>query len=106
MKKSQVKLSPYQNGSAFTHENSTLKSAIQLAILGLGLAAGATHSTVYAEEQAKNAIELKEVEVVGKAESDTKPVKGYNAKSSRSATKTDTDLKDASVSDCGHAGCD
>ncbi len=37
---------------------------------------------------------MKQIEVVGKAESDTKPVKGYNANRSRSATKTDTDLKD------------
>ncbi|WP_047550106.1 TonB-dependent receptor [Methylotenera sp. G11] len=94
MKTTQARLSLNQNASAFPYENSRLKSAIQLAILGLGLAAGASHGTAYAEAPAKNAIELKEVEVVGKAESDTKPVKGYNAKSSRSATKTDTDLKD------------
>ncbi|HEY9267881.1 MAG TPA: TonB-dependent siderophore receptor [Methylotenera sp.] len=94
MKKASVKSSLHQSESAFPHQNSKLKSAIHLAILGLGLSAGAAHTTAYAEAQGSSAIELKEVEVVGKAESDTKPVKGYNAKSSRSATKTDTDLKD------------
>lgn len=94
MKKASVKSSLNQSESAFPHQNSKLKSAIHLAILGLGLSAGAAHTTAYAEAQGSSAIELKEVEVVGKAESDTKPVKGYNAKSSRSATKTDTDLKD------------
>lgn len=50
---------------------------------------------VYAETPAdENTIELKEVQVLGKKESDTQPVKGYNAKSSRTATRTDTDLKD------------
>lgn len=94
MKKTQARLTLNQNESAFPHKNSKLKLAIQLAVVGLSFAAGATHSTAYAEEQAKNTIELKEVEVVGKTESDTKPVKGYSAKRSRSATKTDTDLKD------------
>ncbi len=44
--------------------------------------------------QAENSVELDEVNVVAKAISDTKPVKGYNAKQSRTATKTDTALKD------------
>ncbi|PKO24243.1 MAG: TonB-dependent siderophore receptor, partial [Betaproteobacteria bacterium HGW-Betaproteobacteria-8] len=37
---------------------------------------------------------LKEVEVSAESLSDTQPVKGYNATSSRTATKTDTDLID------------
>jgi catecholate siderophore receptor len=44
--------------------------------------------------EADNSVELDEVNVVAKAISDTKPVKGYNAKRSRSATRTDTLLKD------------
>lgn len=36
--------------------------------------------------------ELKEVEVTAKKESDTKPVKGYQAKRSTTATRTDTAL--------------
>ena len=63
-----------------------------MAIIGLSLSA--ITNTASAEEKASEAISLKEISVVGKAESDTKPVKGYNAKRSRTATKTDTDLKD------------
>jgi catecholate siderophore receptor len=44
----------------------------------------------YADE----VVELDEVNVVSKAISDTRPVKGYNAKRSRSATRSDTALKD------------
>ena len=43
---------------------------------------------------AEDVVELQEVNVVGAAISDTKPVKGYNAKRSRTATRTDTSLKD------------
>ncbi len=83
-----------QDKSTFQAGNFKLKSAIRLAIMSLGLAATATQSNAYAEDQATNTIELKEIKVVGKRESDTKPVKGYNATSSRTATKTDTELKD------------
>jgi catecholate siderophore receptor len=89
-----VKLSANQNDAIFVHKNSQLKSAIHFAIISLSFTAGGMHNTAFAETDASNTIELKEVKVIGKAESDTKPVKGYNAKSSRSATKTDTDLKD------------
>lgn len=37
-------------------------------------------------------VELQEVQVTDKKESDTKPVKGYNAKRSTAATRTDTEL--------------
>lgn len=94
MKKASFKSSLNQNKSAFPHKNAKLKSAVRIAILGIGFSAGTMHTSAFAEDQAKNAIELKQIEVVGKAESDTKPVKGYNANRSRSATKTDTDLKD------------
>lgn len=39
-----------------------------------------------------NTVELQEVEVKAKKESDTKPVKGYQAKRSTTATRTDTEL--------------
>lgn len=94
MKKASFKSLLNQNKSAFPRKNAKLKSAVKIAILGIGFSASTMHTSAYAEDQAKNAIELKQIEVVGKAESDTKPVKGYNAKRSRSATKTDTDLKD------------
>lgn len=94
MKKASFKSSLNQNKSAFPHKNAKLKSAVRIAILGIGFSAGTMHTSAFAEDQATNAIELKQIEVVGKAESDTKPVKGYNANRSRSATKTDTDLKD------------
>lgn len=81
-----------KNVIQFSYQSSKLKSAIQLAIVGLSLSAMA--NTAGAEEQMAETISLKEISVVGKAESDTKPVKGYNAKKSRTATKTETDLKD------------
>ncbi|HSG92665.1 MAG TPA: TonB-dependent receptor plug domain-containing protein, partial [Methylotenera sp.] len=83
-----------QNKSAFLLKNAQLKSAVRIAILGIGFSAGTMHTSAFAEDQDKSTIELNQIEVVGKAISDTKPVKGYNAKNSRSATKTDTELKD------------
>lgn len=71
---------------------SSIKTAIHLALLGAGL--GTVSLNAYAETAANDPIELNEISVVEQAISDTKPVKGYNAKSSRTATKTDTDLKD------------
>ncbi|OYY83315.1 MAG: hypothetical protein B7Y34_01725, partial [Methylophilales bacterium 16-45-9] len=73
----------------FSDQPSKLKSAIQLAIVSLSLSA--ISNAAIAEEQTSEVISLKEISVVGKAESDTKPVKGYNAKKSRTATKTETD---------------
>ncbi|MDT7848072.1 TonB-dependent siderophore receptor [Methylophilus sp. VKM B-3414] len=40
----------------------------------------------------RETVELQEVEVKAEKQSDTKPVKGYNAKRSTSATRTDTEL--------------
>ncbi len=93
--KNKVKLALSQNETSSSQQISTLKLAIHHAIVGVGFAASAMHISAYAETKAaENTIELKEIAVLGKKESDTKPVKGYNAKSSRTATKTDTDLKD------------
>lgn len=74
------------------YKTSTLKSAIQLALVGLSLSAVANNAI--AEEKMAEPIQLQDVSVVGKTESDTQPVKGYNAKKSRSATRTETELKD------------
>ncbi len=80
------------SSNSFEYRNSKLKSAIQLALVSLSLSTIATHAI--AEEKMAEPIQLQDVSVVGKAESDTQPVKGYNAKKSRSATRTETDLKD------------
>lgn len=94
MKKTQIGFLLNASESTFPQKYTPLKSAIQLAIIGLGIATGGMHNTAFAEAQTENVIELKEIEIVGKAESDTKPVKGYNAKSSTTATKTDSLLRD------------
>lgn len=80
------------SSNSFEYRNSKLKSAMQLALVSLSLSTMTTHAI--AEEKMAEPIQLQDVSVVGKAESDTKPVKGYNAKKSRSATRTETDLKD------------
>lgn len=64
----------------------TKRSVLRFLIASMYLVADAS--------QADASVELDEVNVVAKAISDTKPVKGYNAKQSRTATKTDTALKD------------
>lgn len=76
----------------FNLKNNGLKSAIQLALVGLSLSALTTQAI--AEEKMAEPIQLQDVSVVGKTESDTRPVKGYNAKKSRTATRTETELKD------------
>jgi catecholate siderophore receptor len=53
----------------------------------------ASNYAIAAEKMAEP-VQLQDVSVVSKAESDTRPVKGYNAKKSRTATRTETDLKD------------
>lgn len=78
--------------NSFEYRNIKLKSAIQLALVSLSLSTIATQAI--AEEKMAEPIQLQDVSVVGKAESDTRPVKGYNAKKSRSATRTETTLKD------------
>lgn len=70
------------------------KSSVYL-LRTFGLIIGASfislNQTAYAEE---SEIQLDEIGVVGKKMSDTRPVKGYNAKKSTTATKTDTELRD------------
>ncbi len=55
---------------------------------------GASAVQVHAEELQVAALNINKVEVASKRISDTKPVKGYQAKKSSSATKTDTPLID------------
>lgn len=64
-----------------------------LQTVGLVLASGlmTLTTTAYAEDET---IELDTIQVVGEKESDTRPVKGYNAKKSSSSTRTDTPLRD------------
>ena len=70
----------------------SIHSAI-LKTVGLVLASGLITLTTsaYAEDET---IELDTIQVLGEKESDTRPVKGYNAKKSSSSTRTDTPLRD------------
>lgn len=71
---------------------SKLKLAINAALIGTSAILMTSPLTAFAETNAE--ITLQEVDVVAPVVSDTQPVKGYNAKRSRTATKTDTELKD------------
>lgn len=59
-------------------------------LLGAGLFVLASASA----HAADTSITLDTIEVTGVKESDTQPVKGYNAKKSSSSTRTDTELRD------------
>lgn len=62
-------------------------------LLSVGLLFGSTMLSVTAVKAAESeVVELQEIEVTAEKKSDTKPVKGYNAKRSTSATRTDTEL--------------
>jgi catecholate siderophore receptor len=71
---------------------SKLKLAIHAALIGSSAILMTNPLTAFAEANAE--ITLQEVDVVAPAESDTQPVKGYNAKRSSASTKTDTELRD------------
>lgn len=77
---------------SFQFKLSSIHTAL-LHTVGLALASGlmAFTTTAYAEDET---IELDTIQVVGEKESDTRPVKGYNAKKSSSSTRTDTPLRD------------
>jgi len=64
--------------NAFDYKNIKLKSALQLALVSLSILT--VSSQAIAEEKMAEPIQLQDVSVVSKAESDTRPVKGYNAK--------------------------
>lgn len=71
-----------------------LKQSTHLMLRTFGLIIGASLITIPQSAIAEENVTLDSVEVVGKKISDTKPVKGYNAKKSTTATKTDTELRD------------
>lgn len=71
---------------------SKLKLAIHSVLIGTSAILMVNPLIATAEPNAEITLEV--VDVVAPAVSDTQPVKGYNAKRSRSATKTDTELKD------------
>lgn len=71
---------------------SKLDLAMRSMLLSCGILLSAIPMAALAELNASKDIQLKEIEVTASAVSDTRPVKGYNAKKSRTATKTDTEL--------------
>jgi catecholate siderophore receptor len=71
-----------------------LKQSTYLMLRTFGIIIGASLITMPQSAIAEENITLDSVDVVGKKISDTKPVKGYNAKKSTTATKTDTELRD------------
>lgn len=75
-------------------KRSKLNLAIHGMLLSSSILLSATPVAAQAELNSGNDIQLKEVEVKASTVSDTRPVKGYNAKKSRTATKTDTLLLD------------
>ncbi|MDG1453381.1 MAG: TonB-dependent siderophore receptor [Methylophilaceae bacterium] len=71
-----------------------LKQSSHLMLRTFGLIIGASLITMPQSAIAEENITLDSVDVVGKKISDTKPLKGYNAKKSITATKTDAELRD------------
>lgn len=73
---------------------SKLKLAINTVLISTGVMLISNTTNALAESNTSAEITLKEVDVIAPALSDTRPVKGYNAKQSTAATKTDTELRD------------
>ena len=71
-----------------------LKQSTHLMLRTFGIIIGASLITMPQSAIAEENITLDSVDVVGKKISDTKPLKGYNAKKSITATKTDAELRD------------
>lgn len=76
-----------------SYKISAIKLAVRSVLFGSTLAFF-TPMLAIAETQAESEITLPQVDVIAPAESDTQPVKGYRAKRSTTATKTDTELRD------------
>ena len=72
---------------AFQFKVSRLKTAVKLAIIGSGF-------YLINPINAKEIIDLPQIDITALRISDTQPVKGYNAKKSSSSTRTDTELRD------------
>jgi catecholate siderophore receptor len=69
-------------------------SKLNLAMLSIFLGSSVSIAVlpIRALAESNTAIQLKQIEVKASAVSDTRPVKGYTAKKSRTATKTETEL--------------
>jgi catecholate siderophore receptor len=78
--------------SPFNMKLSTMHIALMQTV-GLMIASGLMAFAQQANAE-DNTVELETVEVIGEKESDTRPVKGYNAKKSTLSTRTDTELRD------------
>lgn len=76
-----------------SYKISALKLAVRSVLFGSSLAFFAP-ITAMAETEVDSEITLPQVDVIAPAVSDTQPVKGYRAKRSTTATKTDTELRD------------
>jgi catecholate siderophore receptor len=77
------------------YKPSKLKLAIKIALASTSFLVWMTPKASFAETNSnEQPIHLKEITVTAPVISDTKPVKGYNAKRSSTATKTDTELRD------------
>ncbi len=87
-----IKLATYEFRNQF--KANPLKLAIHSILIGTSVMLMSSPSAVLAEANINSVIELKEVGVTAPVLSDTRPVKGYNAKRSTTATKTDTELRD------------
>ncbi len=82
----------YQKPLIKIFKQSKLNLALHRVLLSGSILLCAVPMVTLAETDATNDIKLKEIEVTARTVSDTRPVKGYNAKKSRTATKTDTVL--------------
>jgi catecholate siderophore receptor len=87
-----IKLATHKFKNQF--KTNPLKLAIHSILIGTSVMLISSPTTVLAETNTRNTIELKEVEVTAPVLSNTQPIKGYNAKRSTAATKTDTELRD------------
>ncbi|MDP3086844.1 MAG: TonB-dependent siderophore receptor [Methylotenera sp.] len=77
------------------HQPSKLKLAIKIALASTSILVWMAPKTSFAEINSnEQTIQLKKITVTAPVISDTKPIKGYNAKRSSTATKTDTKLRD------------
>jgi catecholate siderophore receptor len=81
------------NAPSNAYKMSALKLAVRSVLFGSSLAFLAPISAM-AETEVDSEITLPQVDVIAPVVSDTQPVKGYNAKRSTTATKTDTELRD------------
>jgi catecholate siderophore receptor len=85
----------FSNKITHAYKPSKLKLAIKIALASTSFLVWMAPKASFAETNSyEQPIHLKEITVTAPLISDTKPVKGYNAKRSSTATKTDTELRD------------